>query len=404
MTGTRADAGTPRVGVVFVSAQPHEMSGQRLHEMVIRSLDRRRFAVFAAVAADFEGRESWARSLGRPLWPLPAGASMSDATGPADRARRALANAGLLTGVARVAGRMRRARVDVVHAATQPRDALSGVALAALGGARLVVHWHNAHSLDGYRWARLALSRADAIVAVSEVSRRSLLDAGLPPERIHVVYNGIDVRRFRPDEAGRVRVRAELGLADDEFVVVLPGRLAPEKGQAELLRAVAALRDRGEQVTALLVGDDDPWLPPGSQRAGLEALRDELGVADRVRFVPHRPDVPAVMAAGDVIAIPSHAEPFGLVVVEAMACGRPVVGASAGAIPEIVTDGETGVLVPVRDPAGLADGLARLKADPALRARVGARARVEVERRFSEERMAADLAALLADVAARPGA
>ncbi len=389
-----------RVGILFIVAQREVMSAPQLHEAIMRRLDRRRFAVHAAVAEDFEGLESWARSLGRTPWIVPLGTSVSAATTRRERVARMLASLRMASGLARTVLRVRHARVEVVHAETRPRDALTAVTVAALGRARLVAHWHNAHSLAEFPWARLAFRRAAAVVAISQVSRQALLDVGVPEGKIRVIHNGIDVERFRPaGETERRAVRAELGLRDGAFVVVLPGRLTPEKGQTELLRAVALLRDRGEDVVAVLLGADNPgrW---GGHRAVLEALRDELGIAERVRFLGHRPDVPAVLGAADVVAVPSHREPFGLVVIEAMACGRAVVGTAAGAIPDIVDDGETGLLVPPEDPAALAGALARLRADAGLRERLAAAAREAAVRRFSEERMVTELTALYEELAA----
>ncbi len=388
-----------RIGILFIVAQREVMSAPQLHEAIMRRLDRRRFAVHAAVAEDFEGLESWAASLGRAPWVVPLGTSVSAATSRRERVARALASVRMASGLARTVRRVRDVGIDVVHAETRPRDALTAVTVAALGRARLVAHWHNAHPLAEFPWARLAFRRAAAVVAISDVSRQALLDAGVPERKIHVIHNGIDVERFRPpDPSERQAVRVGLGLGDATFVVVLPGRLTPEKGQTELLRAVALLRDRGDDVVAVLLGADNPgrW---GGQREVLEALRDELGIADRVRFVGHRPDVPAVLGAADVVAVPSHREPFGLVVIEAMACGRPVVGTAAGAIPEILDDGQTGLLVEPEDPAALAGALARLRADPGLRARLSAGARATAVRRFSDERMVTELTALYEELA-----
>ncbi len=222
----------------------------------------------------------------------------------------------------------------------------------------------------------------------------------MPDEKIRIIHNGIDPERFRPSEEG-ARVREELGLSNDAFLAILPGRLSPEKGQTELVRAVALLRARtGRHRGARGRRRFSDDAGGGSHRAALEALRAELGLGVRVRFVPHRRDVPAVMHAADVVVIPSHWEPFGLVVVEALACGRPVVAARAGAIPELVDDGVSGVLVPVRDPTALADAIERLWREPELRRRLGQRAREEVRARFTERRMADELGRLYEDVVA----
>ncbi len=195
------------------------------------------------------------------------------------------------------------------------------------------------------------LRRAGAVVAVSDSLRRRALDLGVPEERIHVVGNGIDLARFQVGDRGAAR-RA-LGLAPDERVVLSVGRLDPIKGLDLLVEAAAHLPAHGAPVRIHLVGE-------GPMRAPLERAVRERGLDGRVLLHGERsPDALASWyAASDVVTLLSTSEGCPNVVIEALACGRPVVATRVGGVPELVREGETGLLVDRRDPALVAARLA----------------------------------------------
>jgi type III pantothenate kinase len=204
------------------------------------------------------------------------------------------------------------------------------------------------------------LHHADHIVATCTDERRELLALGADPARISVVPCGVDLDHFTPAEpraGGRLRV---LSL----------GRLVPRKGVDDVIRAIA-LVDDAELVVAGGPAADAMDLDPEVCR--LRALARGLGVGDRVTFAGRvdRDHVPAVIRACDVAVCVPWYEPFGIVPVEVMACGRPIVVSSVGGLTDTVVDGRTGLVVRPRDVAGLASALRRLQADPALRARLG---------------------------------
>jgi phosphatidylinositol alpha-1,6-mannosyltransferase len=195
-----------------------------------------------------------------------------------------------------------------------------------------------------------------------------------------VVPNGTDPERFRPLDAGAARRR--LGLGDGPLLLTV-GRLVPRKGIDTTLRALPTVLDAVPDLTYLVVGT-------GPDRARLDALATTLGVRDHVQFEGHVPadDLPHYYGAADLFVMPSREAPpdvegFGIVFLEAGACGLPVVGARTGGIPDAVRDGETGLLVPPSSPAALAEALTHVLTAPDVAARLGAAARQRVEQEAS---------------------
>ncbi|HET6828962.1 MAG TPA: glycosyltransferase, partial [Ramlibacter sp.] len=185
----------------------------------------------------------------------------------------------------------------------------------------------------------------------------------------------VDVGRFRPDPVARAAVRADLGLADGDIAVLYLGRLHRDKGLAELGDAFAELAARRPALHLLLAGPDE---------GALALLQNAtLAFRDRVHVIGLTREPQKYMAAADVFCLPSYREGFGLSLLEAAAAGVPCVASRIYGITDAVEDGVTGLLVPVRDAAALAEGLRRLVDDPDLRARMGEAARLRATRRFS---------------------
>jgi D-inositol-3-phosphate glycosyltransferase len=223
---------------------------------------------------------------------------------------------------------------------------------------------------------RAIVRRADAIVTASD-HERGLLQRyyAAEPERLHTIPCGIDLELFRPlDQRAS---REALGLPLDSPVMCWVGRLEKLKGIDILISALAQLDERG--FTLLIIGGDER---AGAIRAELEAQVREEGLEGHVRFlgaVPHD-DLPAYYSAADVCVVPSYYESFGLVAVEAMACGTPVVASRVGGLISTVTDGVNGYLIPWRCPEPFAEKLEVLLHNPELRANFGRAARQSVER------------------------
>ncbi|MBX6341451.1 MAG: glycosyltransferase [Thermomicrobiaceae bacterium] len=252
----------------------------------------------------------------------------------------------------------------------------------------------------------LGIVRAvDRIIAQCPSERAELVDDyGADPRAVAVIPSAVNVITFRPVPLEEARARVGLGL--DEFVVVYVGRLLPRKDIRNVVRALALLAGQTDQpVTLLVVGGETPEPDPVAtpEIGELRRLAAELGVLDRVRFVGMRQQdvLRYYYCAGDVAVTTPWYEPFGLTPLEAMACGRPVVGAAVGGIAYTVKDGETGFLVPPRDPEALAARLRELQAQPALRLRMGRAARRRVEQEFTWPTVAKRTAALYQGLLAR---
>ncbi|MGF6596921.1 glycosyltransferase involved in cell wall biosynthesis [Paraburkholderia sp. GAS448] len=232
---------------------------------------------------------------------------------------------------------------------------------------RLLVKWLTRYAVDGI----IANSHASAasLVALTDCS----------PESVPVVHNGVDVREFDAVDAGDLgALRRRLGLPEGVYLAGLFGRLAPWKGQHIALEALAQMQD----VHLVLVGS----ALFGEQRyaESLHRQAARLGVADRVHFAGFRDDMPAWMKAVDVILHTStEAEPFGRVIIEGMAAGRPVIAAAAGGVVEIVRHRENGWLVEPGMPALLAEAIETLRAAPELAQRIADQALNDVMRYFS---------------------
>lgn len=291
--------------------------------------------------------------------------------------------------VARLVAFARRQHTSIVHVADRRVDAVAGVMLARLAGARSVVHCNVAYAPWMPRSLRWALRRADALIAVSDFVARTLVDGGHDRARVHVVPNAIDVAAWNP-RRDRAETRHELGLPEGAPAVLSVCRLFEAKGPADLIRACARLRDDHPDLRLLIAGVEG--VPGGTYGRELEALVSELGVPDTVTFLGWRDDIARLMAAADVYAMPSHDEPFGLVFVEAMAMELPVVAVDNGGTPEVVEQGTSGLLSAPGDIDGLVANLAKLIADPSLRHAMGAAGRRRVIGRFDRARFGADIA------------
>ncbi len=277
---------------------------------------------------------------------------------------------------------------DLVHAHLGEDIAVLALAeaVARLHGLPLVVTVHtsvrhtlvasDARSRRVKRWGGAlegrAMERAAAVITLTERLRVLAIEDGADPAAVHVIPSGV-----RPAQWAARGPDPFPGLARPRVLFV--GRLAFQKGVITLVEAAARMREAAEVV---LVGD-------GPDRAAVERRIAELGLQDRVTLTGslRHAEIPGVLRHGDVLVLPSTYEELGSVLVEGMRAGLPIVGSATGGIPEVVREGETGLLCPPGDPAAFATAIDKLLADPGRRARMGAAAR-ERARRYSWDRLA----------------
>lgn len=292
---------------------------------------------------------------------------------------------------------LRRERYDLVFS-MNPKSGL--LAMLATWFTRVPLR---IHCFTGQVWAtrrgvaravfkaldRLLAACASEVLCDSPSQRDFLIAEGVvAAPRIRVLGDGsiagVDPARFHPDAEQRATLRATLGIGAGEICVLYVGRLHREKGLPELLTAFRALRQRRAETRLLVVGPDD---------GGFAA---QFAAEPGVIHVGYTPAVESYMMAADVLCMPSHREGFGLVLIEAGACGLPVVASRIYGITDAVVDGETGLLHRPGDAVELAATLERLYADPVLRRRLGENGRRRAIERFPRARLTAALGDLLA--------
>lgn len=294
--------------------------------------------------------------------------------------------------IPQLAAVVRKTRPDLVHLHGQFAGSLGQLALQLAGRPPSVytAQWPSFLD-DGGAWSRLRNRTAErlscgparAVVAVSEHDRREYLHRHLCDEsKIDVIPNAY----FLETDGETVKAAAP--------VIGFVGRLVDQKGCEFLVRAIPHVLESHSEAKFQIVGD-------GPERGRLEALGSELGIGSALEFTGYDPKPERRMRQMAVLAVPSLYEPLGMVALEAMACGIPVVAAAVGGLPEAVEDGRTGLLVPPADARALAAALVRVLDSPELRASMGAAGRDRATRLFSPEFVAGRYAALYERVLAR---
>jgi glycosyltransferase involved in cell wall biosynthesis len=285
-----------------------------------------------------------------------------------------------LAGINRLRRLFRRERPAIVHAhLSWPFACKHGVLAAWLGRVPAILGTAQLFlPPDGSVQPRWVLRAYRRIIAVSEeVRRRYAQELGVPDGRLCVVPNAI---RVPPAAPRLLALRTSLLTGRSNYLVLTPARLHPQKGHTFLIAAAAEVPG----VTFAFAGD-------GPLRQALETQAREQGVADRCVFLGERDDVPQLLAAADLVVLPSLFEGLPVSVLEAMAAERPVIATAIGGTDEAITTEVTGLLVPPRDPSALAAAIRRLQGDPERSRRLAEAARGRVERSFSADATAREI-------------
>ena len=332
---------------------------------IVEGLDRSRFAPYLFAPGRGPLTE-WAQSAGLP-WGIVKGSVPGDGL------------PGLFSKAARIACTALARRTRIIHAMAEGCYRPAAIAGKLVGAAR-IVHLGFPPAPGEMAWS--LRFGAEAVVGCYQGQARAVeaeVHGASPATRVLAISNGVDPTQFRPP--GHERSLEELALRGGaEHVVLIVGHLHEVKGYPWFIRAAALIARELPGCRFLCLGGET--ISAGYQKT-LEGLALEAGVLDRMTFLGWRSDVNVVLRSCDVMALPSLAEGLPLAILEAMACGRPVVATPVGGVSEAVLDGETGILVPPKDPDALSRAILRILLDRGLAERMQAAARARVEHEFS---------------------
>ncbi len=288
-------------------------------------------------------------------------------------------------GIAAVTREARVLKPDVLHAHwALPNGFMAAVASKTLGIPLAVSVPGSDAQVAGQnplfrRMAQFTFDQADLLTANSESLRDAVVRLGADPAKFDMIIYGTDPAKLRPDARGVADLRARLGVPDDAIIALAVGRMAPKKGFDMLLRALAQPALRHRNLIAVMVGEGDEWL-------AWQALARDLGVEGRVIWTGNVPtdEIGVYYNLADMLVMPSVSKPadgLNVCVLDAMSCAKPVIGSNVAGNPLAIDHGRTGFIVPEQDPAALADAMATLAEQPALRQAMGqaGRARIDAE-------------------------
>jgi len=283
---------------------------------------------------------------------------------------------------------VKQVKPDVIHAHDPHAVAMAALALTMRGGSRtaapsppLVASRRVDFRMKGNALSRWKYRQVDCFVCASDAIRTIVIADGVPPSRAVTIHEGIDLARAAA--APPADLHAELWLPHHAPVVGNVAALVPHKGQRHLVDAAALVVRQVPDARFVIAGE-------GELRAQLERQIKELGLEKHVFLLGFRPDILSIHKAFDLFVMSSVTEGLGTSLLDAMACGKPIVATRAGGMPEVVADGDTGVLVAPRDDQALAAAIVRLLKDERLRQAMGDAGGRRVRERFSSERMVQD--------------
>ena len=297
-----------------------------------------------------------------------------------------------VAGAVRLAGWIRARHVQILHShlftsslCASPVGWICRVP-AVLETPHVRESWRRGWKANNFTIDRLAGRFVDRYIAVSYANAHYLTEVkGLPDNKVRVIQNGTDLSRFNPSYVPPVGMRAELGFAVGDPIMLVAARLEPQKGHTVLLSAMPEVLREFPKARLVCLGD-------GVLRQEFEQQSQQLGLQSNVRFVGFRSNVADWLALCDFTVLPSFYEGLPLAAVESLAAGRPMVATAVDGTPEVVLNGRTGITVPAGDPKALSEAIRSMLRSPALQQRMAEQGRAYVLERFSQERQVRETA------------
>jgi len=286
-------------------------------------------------------------------------------------------------------------RIDIVHSQGARADFFARIAAKLakvpimISTVAMPVEGYNVGYLKRFLYQtfdRFSERFVDYFLVVSSVLKENMIEVhGIPPDKIIKIYNGIETDYYKPvgNEEMRYKIRREFAVNDSDILIASLGRLVWQKGFEYFIHAIPEILREIPDARFILVGD-------GPLRPELERLAVELGEGDKIIFAGYRSDVRDVLAALDIVVIPSVLEGFPMITLEAMAMAKPIVAAKIDGITEQITDGINGILIPPKDSSAIAQAIIRLINDRESGKKLGLAARKKVEQEFSVEKMVSE--------------
>ena len=290
-----------------------------------------------------------------------------------------------LPAILRLAWAMKRKKCLLVHFHDAHSAAVGSVAASlAKVPFRIITRRVDFPLKKNYFSRRKYMKNVDAIIAISEGVKKVLVEGGVDPENVEVISSGIDFSSFEEDSSALTSkdyLHREFSFAVDDYLVGIVAHLADHKGHQYLIQATKILKKQAPKIKTIIVGE-------GPLSMELDRQAKELDVEDIIFFLGFRKDIPKILSSLDLFVLSSHLEGMGSSILDAMASRLPVVATKVGGIPDVVIHGETGLLVPPRNPSALARAILMLYSDKTLASHLGQKGYELVHRKFSAEAMA----------------
>lgn len=371
---------TPQRNILFVERGIIEGGGQISLLQMLDSIDRGIFRPFVFLTSE-GGLFRRLSSMGIDVEVCHSGPLKVDTKSPLPHLIKGLRFLSFLSTLIRLFRVIERHNIHIIHVNTGvTRETFMAGLVARMKGIPLI--WHVRVTESGGVMDKLLATLSTRIIAVSgSVKERFKGIRGY--KKVVVIYNGVDTKRFDPSSVDGKTLREAFGIPGKSFVIGTVSQLIPWKGIDCLIKAFSLIIRGYPDSILLIVGDEVPSTK--GYKEELLSLASSLGIKDRVIFAGFREDIPEAMAGMDVFCLPSISEPFGRVLIEAMAMERPVVATRTGGTPEVVVDGETGILIQPGDHEALAEAIIALAKDRKLARRLGEKGRKRVERLFTIE-------------------